>query len=196
MHRKKLISPAEAAELFGVSPVTVRNWARKGELISHHTAGGHRRYLLEDIQSFACRHGMTLFPHSRQRQRILVVENDWQFSAFIREALESIEPPVESKFANEGFAAGRLLQSFQPHVVLLDLMLPGGDGMTICRHLRKDAATRSIRVIAMTGYASPENRLQILDAGAESCLAKPFTLHDLTVAITGGGAKTEPAFPR
>ena len=189
MYRKKFYSPAETARLLGVSPVTVRNWARKGDLVSHSTPGGHRRFLIEDIQSFARRNGMTLFQDQQDRQRILVVEDDRQFSAFIGEVLQSLAPTPMTLFAYDGFEAGRLLQSFQPHLVLLDLMLPGVDGISICRRLRKAPETRSIRIIAMTGYDSPVNVIKVLDAGADSCLSKPFSVLDLTTAINGDAAQ-------
>jgi len=185
MARKKLIGPAEAAELLGVSPVTVRNWARKGELTSHSTAGGHRRFLYEDIEVFARRNGMTLFLNVSENLRVLVVEDDRQFSAFIAEALRTMEPPPETAFAYDGFEAGRLLQRSQPQLVLLDLMLPGMDGFEICRRLRQDPETRAIRIIAMTGFDSAENLARILDAGAELCLSKPFNMTELTDAING-----------
>ncbi len=194
MAHKKLYSPAEAAKFLGVSPITIRNWARKGDLVSHNTAGGHRRFLYDDIKRFAHRHDMSLFLDSTEVLRILVVEDDRQFSTFIKEALQSLEPQPETEFAYEGFEAGRLLQRFQPNIVLLDLMLPGIDGFSICRRLRKDPETRTIRIIAMTGYDSPENVSRILDAGAEICLSKPFSMAELTNAITGSGNDIKQVF--
>jgi len=62
---------------------------------------------------------------------------------------------------------------FSPDVVLLDLMMPGMDGFQVCERLKKDSATKNIRVIAMTGYPSAMNTEKILAAGAEICLPKP-----------------------
>jgi excisionase family DNA binding protein len=176
----------EVAELLRVSPVTVRNWARKGELPSHSTLGGHRRFLYDEVVSFARRKKVSLFERAADRLRILIVEDDRQFADFVNESLQSLQTQPDVKVAYEGFEAGRLVQGFRPHLVLLDLMLPGIDGFSICRRLRNDPETRFIRIIAMTGHDSPENVDRILRAGAESCLAKPFKRDELLAALGTG----------
>ncbi|NEV63395.1 response regulator [Thiorhodococcus minor] len=195
MVTKDLLTPSQAARLLGVSPVTVRIWARKGKLHAHTTPGGHRRFDALQLRDFARRNGMGLGGALRDRMRILVVEDDPQFAAFVNEALSTLEPTPEIDNAYEGFEAGRRLQRFQPDLVLLDLMLPGVDGFAICRRLRNDPETRHIRVIAMTGYNSPENRDLILEAGAETCLAKPFRTAELLAAVKPAMAadRAEPA---
>ncbi len=190
--KENLLSSSETARLLGVTPVTIRNWANAGELVSHHTAGGHRRFLYQDIKNYASRKGMTLFQTPSDQLKILVVEDDPQFSDFIVEALQTVQPPPEVQSACDGFEAGRLLQGFQPQLVLLDLMLPGIDGFKICQGLREDPETNAIRIIAMTGYDSPENVRRILAAGAEACLAKPFSVDALLGAI-GLDVETSPA---
>jgi excisionase family DNA binding protein len=185
VYRKKLYSPSEVAGLLGVSPITIRSWASKGDLVARSTAGGHRRFLYQDILDFANRKGMALSAGEDEKLRILVIEDDLQFAAFVKDALLSLEPPPELEFAHEGFEAGRQLQRIQPQVILLDLMLPGIDGFGICRQLRKDPETRFIRVVAMTGYDSPKTLSRILNAGADICLAKPFKVSELLNAVRG-----------
>lgn len=195
MSKDALLTPSQAAQLLGVSPVTVRLWARQGKLLAHTTPGGHRRFDPIELEDFARRHGMKQLEGTREAMRILVVEDDHQFSELLGEALKTLEPAPEIEHAYDGFEAGRRLQRFRPELVLLDLMLPGVDGFAICSRLRQDPETRHIRVIAMTGYDTPENRTRILEAGAETCLAKPFRVSELLTAIKVGTAK-EPARQR
>lgn len=185
MALKDLLTPSEAARLLRVSPVTIRLWARTGKLPARTTPGGHRRFEYGDLQAFAGRHGTAMQAAMSGALRILVVEDDHQFAAFVVEALRTMNPLPEVDQAHEGFEAGRRLQRFQRNLVLLDLMLPGVDGFAICRRLRNDPETQDIRIIAMTGYDSPENRSRILEAGAEACLAKPFRMAELLEAVTG-----------
>lgn len=185
MTSNKLLTPAEAAARLGVSPVTIRNWAQKGDLVAHVTAGGHRRFTEAELRRFARSNNMTFFPLATETQRILVVEDDRQFAAFIKDALAMLDPPPVVEMAYDGFEAGRRLQGLQPDFVLLDLMLPGVDGFSICRRLRSDPETRAVRIIAMTGYDTPENVTRILDDGAEACLSKPFGVDQLLDAIAG-----------
>ncbi|WP_200344476.1 response regulator [Halochromatium glycolicum] len=195
MTKNDLLTPSQAAQRLGVSPVTLRLWARQGKLLAHTTPGGHRRFDSIELEDFAERHGMKQSDVSCKTMRILVVEDDPQFASFLNEALETLEPAPEIEHAYEGFEAGRRLQRFRPHLVLLDLMLPGVDGFAICKRLRQDPETRHIRIIAMTGYDSPENRTRILEAGAETCLAKPFRVSELLTAIQAS-AREEQTMPR
>jgi CheY-like chemotaxis protein len=80
---------------------------------------------------------------------------------------------VTVKLASNGFDAGILVGSFHPGVIFLDLMMPGMNGFEVCRTIKSDPDNRDIRIIAMTGYYTDENKNRIVAEGAETCLAKP-----------------------
>ena len=167
-----------------VSPVTVRQWAQKGWLKAELTAGGHRRFLIAEVKRFARERGLTLqLPDDDQRQRILIVDDNEKLAGYLVELFHHLPDAPEVEVAYDGFEAGGKVEAFQPHIVLLDLMMPGLDGFTVCKRLKQDPTTRAIRIIAMTGYASPENIQHILEAGAEACLVKPFEKQDLLDAL-------------
>ena len=180
---KQYLTPNEVAELLMVSPVTVRQWAQKGEITAMTTPGGHRRFLHDDLLRFAEQRGLTLKIPGGSSTRILVVEDDVAFAGYLVELLTTATAALDVELANDGFEAGRKVQTFLPHVVLLDLMMPGLDGFDVCRRLKSDPSTRASRVVAMTGFWSPENELRILSAGAEVCLAKPFDKERLFRAV-------------
>ena len=85
--------------------------------------------------------------------------------------------------ARDGFDAGIKVQTFQPCIILLDLMMPDLNGVDVCRLLKQNPATRNIRIIAITGYKTQENVDAIINAGAEACLAKPINSNLLMNAI-------------
>ena len=173
---RQWLTPNEAAALLMVSPVTVRAWAARGELAAETTAGGHRRFLRGELERFARVRGLRLLesrPASAQGAlRVLVVDDDASFAGFLSELLRL--HGAEVTIALDGFAAGRAVERWQPSVVLLDLKMPGLDGFDVCRALKGSPGTRDIRVLALTGHASPENVAAIVAAGAEDCLAKPL----------------------
>ena len=86
---------------------------------------------------------------------------------------------VKVELAYDGFEAGQKIEIFQPNIVLLDLMMPGLDGYEVCHRIKQDPRTKSIRIIAMTGYPTEENKEHILSEGAEICLAKPLNREQL-----------------
>lgn len=180
---KAYLAPNEVAELLMVSPVTVRQWAAKGLLPAHTTVGGHRRFLLEEVEKFARTRGMSSTLAARgEGYRILVVDDDTSFLGFLRELLSG-EGDFVIETSHDGFDAGLKIPQFLPHAVLLDLMMNGLDGFSVCERIKSDSRTRHIRVIAMTGMPTPQSRARILAAGAEVCLTKPLDADELISLI-------------
>lgn len=171
-HDRAYMTPNEVAELLMVSPVTVRQWAQKGWVRAITTAGGHRRFLRQDIEQFARDRGMELI--SDGPPRVLVVDDNRSFARYLADLLANQSTSIDTETAHDGFDAGRKVLQFSPDIVLLDLKMPGMDGFSVCQQLKDDEITRHIRIIAMTGYYTPDNEARILTAGAEACLAKPF----------------------
>ncbi len=171
-HIRAYMTPNEVAELLRVSPVTIRQWAQKNWIKATTTAGGHRRFLRQDVEEFARQRGMEL--SSDGSTRVLVVDDNRSFARYLADLLASQSLEIKTETAHDGFDAGRKVLQFNPAIVLLDLKMPGMDGFSVCQQLKDDDATKHIRIIAMTGYYTPENELKILKAGAEACLAKPF----------------------
>ncbi|MEQ8860229.1 MAG: response regulator [Pseudomonadales bacterium] len=173
---KTFLTPNEAAALLMVSPITVRQWAQKGLIEAQTTAGGHRRFSREVIETFARQRGIEL-PTSQQR--LLIVDDNRELNGFLVALFGAHVPDLEVFSAFDGFDAGRQVQAHRPTVVLLDIMMPGIDGIEVCRSLKQDPATRDIRVVAMTGYHTPEVEKKILAAGARVLLKKPFSSEDV-----------------
>jgi len=171
-HDRAYMTPNEVAELLVVSPVTLRQWAQKGLISSISTPGGHRRFLRKDVEQFAREKGIPLA--SDEPLRVLVVDDNRSFARYLTDMLRTVNEALETLTAHDGFDAGRKVFQFRPDIVLLDLKMPGMDGFAVCNELKQDEATKHIRVIAMTGYYTPDNQKRILSAGAEACLAKPF----------------------
>ncbi|TAN66770.1 MAG: response regulator [Methylobacter sp.] len=180
---KPYLTPSEAAKLLMVSPITVRAWAQKGLLSSETTPGGHRRFLRENVEQFA---KQTKTAPQRNDLRILVVDDDKQVTGYLVELLTGPDEPFIVSSAADGFEAGSKVYSFEPDVILLDLMMPKLDGFAVCRQIKADPDISDIRIIAMTGYPSPENEQRIIEAGAEICLSKPLNTKLLLELLKAG----------
>ena len=172
---KPYLTPNEVATLFMVSPITVRQWAQKGLLQAEVTVGGHRRFLRNEVERFARDHGLSGARAASQgsQARLLVVDDDRQLVGYIRELLCEIGN-LQIETAYDGFDAGTKMQVIRPHIVLLDLMMPGLNGFEVCQRIKADHLTRATRVITVTGFASSENTGRSVAAGAERCLSKPL----------------------
>ena len=188
--QKLYLAPGEVAEMLMVSPATVRLWASKGDLESVSTPGGHRRFMRHEIERFAREKDLTIQLPDDDTLRILIVDDDTQIVAYLSRFFEGLDVNVAAKGAHDGYTAGRLIQVFQPHVVLLDLMMPGLNGFDVCAQIKNDATSKAIRVIAMTGFYDRRNVERALEAGAERCIAKPFDQDQLLTLLGLSGVRT------
>lgn len=171
-----------------VSTAAVRQWAQRGDLPARTTPGGHRRFLRQDVEQFAKRRGLSLNVPNGGAMRVLIVDDDEHIRHYLTTLFATVAPDIVTEVAENGFEAGLKVKSFQPNVVLLDIMMPELNGFQVCELLKDDPTTKSIRIIAMTGYPSDENVQRILAAGAEECLAKPLDVAKL-MAVLGVSAE-------
>jgi CheY-like chemotaxis protein len=81
--------------------------------------------------------------------------------------------------AVDGEDALRILETFAPRLILMDLQLPGLDGLELTRRLKADPARRSIAIVALTAYAMKGDREKALAAGCDDYVAKPIDLEVL-----------------
>ena len=84
---------------------------------------------------------------------------------------------------NDGQAALDALPEVRPHLVLLDVNMPGLSGMDVCRRLKQDPAYRLTPVVMVTGQAQRDARLEGLEAGADDFLAKPVDPQELMIRV-------------
>ena len=177
MTKKAVFTTFEAAKLCHVSPLSIINWVNAGRLPAFRTPGGHRRIRREDLLLFMRDNGLPIPEEMQQgsgRRKVLIVDDEPSIRELLAEHLSTRNSPYEVSTAADGFEAGRLVATFRPDVVLLDLRMPGVDGFQICRTIKADPGTASTVVIAMTGYYSPETEARVLECGAVRCFAKPL----------------------
>lgn len=115
----------------------------------------------------------TIRPAMANHRRVLVVDD-------YRDAAEALQllldaDGFECRATSDPHDACVIAREWQPFAVLLDIAMPGLDGLEVARRLRSDAATAHMLLIACTGYASSEDRARARDAGFDAHCAKPLT---------------------
>lgn len=113
--------------------------------------------------------------------RILVVDDDPEVREFVKEHLEQEGFEVEA--ARGGREALDLASERPPALVLLDVMMPGMDGLTTLRHLRNDVPTANIPVVMLTAKPQAAERVKGLDLGADDYITKPFEIEELVARV-------------
>jgi excisionase family DNA binding protein len=182
MGKNRFLTTGDVAQYCEVTNAAVLKWIDAGKLPFFTTPGGHYRILRGDFKDFLLRYGMfvdqSFFGKGSNKKRILVVDDEEAVVSFIEGAL-LLEGKYEVAAATDGFDAGQQVVTFEPDLIILDIMLPGMDGFEVCRRVKTDVATQHIKVLAITGFASDENIEKILRMGADDYLAKPLKLQEL-----------------
>jgi diguanylate cyclase (GGDEF)-like protein len=115
------------------------------------------------------------------RDRILVVDDDVDIAAFVKIELEVAG--FEVNLAHDGLAALELVSSWRPDLVVLDLMMPGLDGVDVTRRLRAAAITSVLPIIMLTAKGTTADKVLGLTAGADDYIVKPFDTLELVARV-------------
>lgn len=126
------------------------------------------------------------------KEKILVVEDEEAIQELIRYNLNK-EGFDRVRLCDSGEAALEVAVEFKPDLILLDLMLPGMDGFSVCRRLRRDSRTASTPIIMLTAKSEESDVVSGLEVGADDYLAKPFSPKILIARIKSVLRRANPA---
>lgn len=113
--------------------------------------------------------------------QLLLIDDDTRLTAMVGEYLQGHGFQVQTAGS---LAIGRqTLQAWLPDALVLDLMLPDGDGLDLCRELRAQARTRHLPVLMLTARGEPLDRIVGLELGADDYLPKPFEPRELLARL-------------
>lgn len=115
------------------------------------------------------------------KERVLVVDDDPDIVQFVRMNLEL--EGFDAETAENGRIALDMAKERPPDLILLDVMMPEMDGLTVLRRLRNSPATANVPVIILTAKALAEDRVRGLDLGADDYITKPFDLEELLARV-------------
>ncbi len=184
MHDQSPLSTGQVAEHCRVDPRTVLRWIKRGQLPAFQLPGrGDHRVEVADLLVFLRTHGMPVpIELADDLHRILVVDDDEPMARAVVRSLRPLE--AEMDVALNGFQAGTMIERWRPHLITLDLSMPGIGGMQVLGMLRSDESFRNTRVIVISALAK-EHRAQALSLGADEVFEKPFDNAELARAAAG-----------
>lgn len=172
---KQFITVPEAAKRCGVGRTTFWRWVKSGEIKAVVTPGGHYRIRSEDVENFLTgKNNRSIRTKNISKAKtILIVDDDQKVHQALKAQLSRQDFRLESAF--DGFQAGVKVAQNKPDLIILNIFMPGIDGFEVCRMVRDNDNFKEIKILAMTGCDTPENKERILDSGADAFLAKPVT---------------------
>jgi len=173
---KSIYTTHEVSRLLQVNPRSVINWIEQSLLSSYRTPGGHRRIRHDDLLAFLRKHQIPT-PASLVDGKfgVLIVDDETEIVDVLRTFLQR-QGGYEIASASDGISALIEVGRLRPDLLILDIMIPGVDGIEVCRRIKADSSNRTT-IIAVSGNAEKEKR--ILQAGADAFMLKPIDLDRL-----------------
>lgn len=177
MTRHAFFTTFEISQICGVNPTTVQNWVKGKKLKAFQTPGGHRRVRREDLISFMKEFSIPIPPSlSGDAPLVLIVDDESDILDMMEELMKSGNDEIRVAKARNGVDALLMIGETKPDLLILDIMMPGMNGLEVCRKLKSSPGTQTIRIVAVSGDHNPSLRENVLHAGADLFFTKPLEL--------------------
>ena len=173
---KSIYTTHDLSRLLHVNPRSVINWIEQERLQSFRTPGGYRRVRHEDLMAFLRKHKIPM-PSALATGSfsVLVVENEEDLSQTLQTSLAA-QNGYKVSTARDGISALLAIGRDRPDLMILDIKIPGVDGLEVCRQIKSDPKSHTA-VIAIGGHA--DGASNAARAGADAFLMKPIDLDAL-----------------
>ena len=178
---KRIFTTGEAAEICKVSQQTIIRCFDSGRLTGFRVPGSKfRRIPRDELIRFMRSNNIPLDVIEGSTRRVLVVDDDSAILDLFVDVLTR-DGRFEVKTATTGYDAGLLTESFKPHLMVLDYMLPDVNGNVVCQRIRTNPAYKDMRIVFVSGVVNADEVKGLLAAGADEFVKKPFD----TAALVG-----------
>ena len=184
-----VFSALEVANICSVANQTAINWIRNGYLKAYSTPGGQYRVYADDLVNFMTERKMRIpkdletLCERKTPVGILIVEDEVGLNSVIKQYFNKEFPDAELYQAFDGFEAGSIMVGKKPDVVILDLNLPGVDGLELCKKINATDEFGNPAVIVITALQDTEIEKQVHDLNVIAFFRKPLVLSELSQAI-------------
>lgn len=177
MPRRSFLTTFEISQICEVNPTTVQNWVKEGKLKAYVTPGGHRRILREDLIGFMKEFRMPIPAElGAAPPFVLIVDDEQDVIELLTSVMQTGDEGMELASAQNGVDALLMIGERKPDLLILDIMMPGMNGIEVCQKLKAGPATRNLKIVAISGDHDPAVRKRILAAGADLFFTKPFDM--------------------
>lgn len=176
---KTVFTTGEAADICKVSQQTIIRCFDSGRLKGFRVPGSRfRRIPREALVQFMKDNGIPVDSLDSGKRKILVVDDDPEIVELFVDVLER-DGRFDVRTASSGYDAGMITQEFNPDLMILDYMLPDINGNVVCTTVRQNPAFEHVKIIIVSGVVNQEEINDLLKAGADEFVKKPFNIEKL-----------------
>jgi len=176
---KAVFTTGEAADVCKVSQQTIIRCFDSGRLRGFRVPGSRFRRIPRDaLVAFMKENGIPPDSLESGKRKILVVDDDPEIVELFVDVLER-DGRFEVKTAATGYDAGIATHEFMPDLIILDYMLPDVNGNVVCQTIRKNPNFEHMKIIIVSGVVNQDEINDLLKAGADDFVKKPFNIEKL-----------------
>jgi excisionase family DNA binding protein len=176
---KTVFTTGEAAEVCKVSQQTIIRCFDAGRLKGFRVPGSRFRRIPRDaLVAFMKENSIPIENLESGKRKVLVVDDDPEIVELFVDVLER-DGRFEVRTATSGYDAGMLTREFMPDLVILDYMLPDINGNIVCQSIRQNPDFERVKIIIVSGVVNQEEISDLLKAGADEFVKKPFNIEKL-----------------
>ncbi len=182
---KELYTTGEAAQVCSVSQQTIIRCFDSGRLEGFRIPGSRfRRIPRESLVKFMRDNDIPLDRFDSGKKKVLIVDDDPEIVELMVDVLTR-DGRFDVKTASSGYDAGLITQQFCPDLIILDYMLPDVNGNVVCQTIKSNAEFSDTKIIIVSGVVNQSEIADLLKAGAEDFMKKPFNITELVDKIAG-----------
>jgi DNA-binding response OmpR family regulator len=112
------------------------------------------------------------------KRKVLIVDGDVKLADLLKDVFDR-DGRFHTRTANNGFDGGMQVKVFRPDLIVLDVMLPDINGKEVCQRIRSDERMDVIKILCISGMVEQDKISELIDAGADAFMEKPFTVESL-----------------
>ncbi len=180
---KQVFTTGEAAKVCRISQQTIIRCFDSGRLRGYRVPGSRfRRIQREELVRFMRENNIPTDALEGGKRRILVVDDDEQIVELFEDVF-SRDDRYQIRTARTGYDAGVLTEQFKPDLMILDYMLPDVNGNVVCQTVRRNPDLTNMKIIIVSGVVNASEVEDLLNAGADEFVKKPFHIDKLLQQI-------------
>lgn len=181
---KDLYTTGEAAEICKISQQTIIRCFDSGRVKGFRVPGSKfRRIPHQNLVHFMKENNIPLDGLGSSKKKVLIVDDDTEIVELIADVLVR-DGRFDIQTASSGYGAGIATEQFRPDLILLDYMLGDVNGNVVCSTIKNNPMFENIKIIIVSGVIKQDEIDELLNAGAEDFIKKPFNIAELTNKIS------------
>jgi len=182
LRKEDVFTTGDVSRICGLSQQTIIRCFDTGKLDGYRVPGSKfRRIPRANLLKFMRENGIPMDKLDSGKKRVIIIDDDPDIIDLLTEVL--VKSRFEIRVVSDGFEAGAMTQSFRPHLLLLDYILPCVNAGLICKFIKNDPELANTKIIVISGIVDDHKIRRLLASGVKNFVKKPFSADKISSEI-------------